>query len=472
MPACKIICVVGRAGDTFEIPFSFRDTPSFIKDHFNNGSKGVIDIEIENQLNKNTFYSENREEVEAVDLHDLARQLTNNEPYSQRVNRIALILANKYKANPRTFGIMFDRGMATDDDPYRNPLFTSTPREACAIFLGAIKELRPNLTEFLQEVEFTTIHELGHIFNLGHVKSPINFMTSSNSQRPYDTEYFKFIEKHQKWLMECDSNPNVYPGGSKFFPVNSSNKSMDYSRHSSKPELYFHIGLAKNTFPSLHPVELDVELKIKPGKRKRVFVADRLDPGYEEFKIWIISENGEKRLFRSFRNYFAPLSKILIDKKHSFHRDISLFEGANGRTFCRPGLYTIQAEFNLHGDRILKSNILKIEVLPDRQVMPEECVKLFSNQRVRRFLYHRSSKYDNSIIRTLEKHLTIYPHGEGSTDIRYAIARANALNFSSLNNKAKKHILEHLYIARDKSNEICKRQQYHVNRLLETIKDF
>jgi hypothetical protein len=161
----------------------------------------------------------------------------------------------------------------------------------------------------------------------------------------------------------------------------------------------------------------------------------------------------------------------LIDNRHSFQRDISLFEGAGGRTFARPGLYTIQSEFNLGRSGILKSNKLNIEVVPDKLFMPEERIRLLANRRVRRFLYHRSSKYDNSIINSLESHLTLYPHGEGATDIRYAIARANALDFGTLDNKALKQTLEHLNIVRDKFSEIGKRQQYHVNRLIGMIKD-
>ena len=204
------------------MPSGFEGVPKFIENHLKIGSRGVIHLKPKNFANGASLVADEQQEVDALDLHRCIEKLTGNVPYTRRIKNIAVILADRYRPRPKVLGVMFDRGYTTEDDYNGTTLFTGTPREGCAILVGAIKELRPNNLEFDQEIEFTTMHELGHVFNLAHVSFPKSFMATSPRQKPHPLNYFKFFSGQQEWLEECDNNPSVYPGGSKFDPVLSS----------------------------------------------------------------------------------------------------------------------------------------------------------------------------------------------------------------------------------------------------------
>jgi hypothetical protein len=469
MAIVRLECHIGRASRTFIVPAAFVGEPTFIERHLWDGSLGVIDLLPKNHTGGSSLVADGAHEVDALDLHLCAEQLTRNVPGSGRVSKIALILAERYRPRPGIFGIMFDRGYSTEDDPNNNPLFTGTPREGCAIFLGAIKELRPNIADFDREVEFTTIHELGHIFNLDHVSSPRSFMATSSRNAPFPDDYFEFYDEQKKWLAECDTNSSVYPGGSKFEPVSGFNVTDETARYRSTHQITLNIGVANSTFPCLSPIELDVELRAKPGTNRYFYVQDRLDPGYKEFRIWITYPNGEKRLFKSPRRYCAPVSRVAIGKGQSQHRDISIFEGAGGTTFSKPGLYHIQAEYDLGHRGCIVSNVVTVEAVINKMLMPAERVALFADNSVRRFLYHRSKKCGFEIIRRLEKHLGTYPDGAGANDIRYALVRALTDDVDALQNRERKKILKHIQSTHEIDGALGVRQRYHLQKLFKRL---
>ena len=473
MAKVRLECHIGRASKTFDVPSGFSGEPIFIEKHFKEGSRGIIELLTKNHINKSSLVADDQHEVDAFDLHRCIEKLTGNMPGSKRVDKIALILADQYHPRPGVLGVMFDRGETTADDPNSTELFTGTPREGCAIFLGAIHKLRSdNIADFDREVEFTTIHELGHIFNLGHVSSPSSFMATSQRNAPFPDDYFQFFDGQQNWLAECDINPSVYPGGSKFEPVSGFNAARETARHDSTVQIMLNIGVANATFPCLCPIELDVELQSMPGTNRLFYVPDKLDPGYKEFKIWITYPSHEKRLFQSPRRYCAPPSRVAIGRGRSLHRDISLFEGAGGTTFEKPGLYHIQAEYDLGQRGCIVSNVVIVEAVLNKQLMPSERVQLFADRSVRRFLYHRSTKCGSGIIRELERHLSSYPEGAGANDIRYALVRALAGRVDALGSAERESILKHIRSTHDIDGALGVRQRYHVQRLFEMLSNW
>src|SRR5208282_2946288 len=152
----------------------------FIEQHFFAGSNGDIVI---------TCYDPKAvakplpaaQAVSALQLHTTLVDLTNNStvPTGKPVSRIGVLLADSYAAFAPALGVMFDRGFTTEDDPNAAGMFTAVPRQGCAIFLGSIFKLRHTDAQYLEEVRFTAVHELGHVFNLQHDTDSINFMTPS-----------------------------------------------------------------------------------------------------------------------------------------------------------------------------------------------------------------------------------------------------------------------------------------------------
>lgn len=457
-------CHIGMASRTIEIPAGFKGTTTFLKRHFSTGSKGIIKLSPVSHVDDPALVGDEVSEVDALDLHLAAASLTGNIPGQRPISRIALVLADRYRFNPNVFGLMFDRGMPTEDDPNDSPLIIGTPREACAIFLGAIQELRPNRADYDREVEFTAIHELGHVFNLGHHDNAANFMARSRVAQPHDDNYFTFLENQRNWLADCTANPLVHPGGSIFDPASGLNEAQrEYLCRGQ--QLSLRIGTASSEFPCSSPVELDVSLSVTGSGSTRHFVPDRLDPGYEQFRIWITHPNGERRLFRSPRQYCALPSRVLVTRKLPRRRDISLFDSATGKTFVKPGMYELQAEFNLGARGWIRSNRLIVQALDDHLCLDPGRLKLLRDRRVRAFLYHRSMKAGRNTARVLAKHLKQAPAGAGANDIRYALVRAATTDIKQMSKPTMRFVSEQIHRIEDNEKGLGKRQIHHIYEL-------
>jgi hypothetical protein len=465
----RLECHIGRASSTFELPAAFHSEPTFLQAHFSAGSDQVIDIVPRNHCAEPALVDENRSEVDALDLHMCIDKLASNPAGANRVDRIALVLADVYGPRKGVLGVMFDRGRATVDDPNDAPQFTATPREGCAIFVGAIRKLRPDAAELDREVEFSVIHELGHLFNLDHLAAPHTFMATSEQSRAFPDEYFAFSPGQRLWLSECDSNPSVYPGGSKFEPVSGANEAQAQAAgHSTTAKVELRINIANRSFPCSTPIEMDVELHLCAGVEKTLRVRDRLDPGYSEFKLWITHPNGERRRYRSPRRYCAPDVKLTLKAGRPISRDISIFTGATGSTFATPGLYQLQAQFDLGRRGCVVSNIVTVEAVANHKVLTRERIKLFADPGVRAFLYHRSPKVGARVIEHLEAHLHSQPQGVGANDMRYALVRALAR--SAEHRSATWHrVLDHVRNAQDDPGMLGSRQHYHLNAIFKQI---
>jgi hypothetical protein len=463
-----IECHIGRTSTTFNIPDAFKHDPLFIKNHLATGSRGAIQILLKNRVSEPSLAGDNHQLVDALDLHLSTQKLIGSTSKS-KPTKIALILADKYLPRPDILGIMFDRGFPTQDDPNRSEVFTGTPREACAIFVGAITELRPNRIHFNREIEFTTTHELGHLFNLGHTSFPNSFMATSLHQASFPNDYFCFSEEQQAWLSECATNPLVHPGGSAFSPVTGAGFANEPYNNKPFAQLSLTIDITQKTFACLSPIELDVEIKETLPSGKVFYIPDKLDPGYEEFKIWIHHPDGEKRLFRSPRRYCSFGSKIKLDAGQKIHRDISIFEDCAGTVFSKPGLYQIQAEFNLGRRGLLTSNIITLEAIISTKIMTKERADIFSKSHIRNFLYHRSAKCGPNIIGELNEHLRIYPDGTGASAIRYALLRAlsHAQNVSPKTYRTE--VLRHLTQIEHGTDKLSARQNYHLRKIYNEL---
>ena len=156
------------------------------------------------------------EPVTPLHLHEALRRVTGNPSRPGVVERIGLVCAARYEPVPAALGIMFDRGSPTCSGEPVPSWYRRVPREGCAVFVETIRELRSEAGTFREELFFTAIHELGHVFNLWHIEVPENFMTPSRPDRVYPREAFRFLPEHRDFLRRGAGSRHVRPGGSRF----------------------------------------------------------------------------------------------------------------------------------------------------------------------------------------------------------------------------------------------------------------
>lgn len=169
----EIECTVALHNSAARVPNCFGDL-SWLADCFAEASRNAIRLRFNNRSGA-PHYDDPSAKTSSYELNDLTRVLTGNPINLNRVDHVALIVANKYKAKESVFGIMFDLGFSRPGEVV-NPDFKAVPREGCAIFTGAIAERRLTREEFEDECKYASTHEMGHIFNLPHLPSPASYM--------------------------------------------------------------------------------------------------------------------------------------------------------------------------------------------------------------------------------------------------------------------------------------------------------
>ncbi len=258
------------------------------------------------------------------------------------VTEVAVLFADKLDGHPGVLGMMFDtgfRGLPSDD---------AVPRQGCAVFLDAIRGARGNGVEYQREVEFTTAHELGHVFNLWHVQAPVSVMASSpGGRRAHRLPPAAFRPEHTTFLGHCAESPFVHPGGSRFGVRGGlgppGGDFTNTRRDPAQVALAIHVEEAE--FWPFEPVELDVSVTTRA--RRSVQLPDTLDPGYDEFVVWIEEPDGERRRYRAPRRYCRNVGTIAIRFDQPFRRDIGLSVGAGGYAFRVPGEHRLWVEWQI-----------------------------------------------------------------------------------------------------------------------------
>ena len=206
---------------------------SYLSDTYRYYSKQDINISVDASRLSQTL---NPYDVlpDAYELHEVLQALTGNQIRTQTssipepVNTIGVVFADRYAFDHSVLGVMFDRGFTTTDDTDSSPEALSVPRQGSAVFVEAIADLRGDGDPFVNELCFTTVHEVGHIFNLQHnldTSSP-TFMSVSQTNGPFPPSDEVFNSDEQSLLGQCSTNPHVYPGG---LPFGDSDDTASYN---------------------------------------------------------------------------------------------------------------------------------------------------------------------------------------------------------------------------------------------------
>jgi hypothetical protein len=418
-------CILARLTSGVGVPaFAQNGQEQVLHDVFEQASNGDIQLAINNapleppMSNMSGFFG--------LDLHMALAQLTRNRP-PPPAKRIAVLFADYYRPFPPAFGVMFDRGFETDDDRTSASQYRVMPREGCAIFLGAIEQQRNSPRARQDEALFTTIHELGHVFNLQHVNAPPNFLAQSVAE-PYPVEAYEFVDQHKVMLSNCSRSPFICPGGSPFDERGTFGNLNRIERRSSPPPhfgLALELSMARREFWAFEPVELDLELRVAPGVDRSFRVPDAIDPGYETFNIWIEEPSGERRRYRSPRRYCRANRRRRVSPGDPFRRDISIFGEAGGYTFRSAGVHRLWATFGVSPKRSIRSNDLEVNVLPaDDSEAYARAAHVLTGRGRSSLLYHRlmrdTGRKDLSLLKAYAKE-----HAGGSSgSIKYALGRA------------------------------------------------
>ena len=346
---------------------------------------------------------EDWEDTDTIALHNATYNLLGHESYKHAlgVDEIVLLFSNRLYDRPNVFGMMFDLGNTGVGD------WDNVPRQACTVFVDAIKALRDPGLEYEKEMIFTTIHELGHVFNLEHIEDNSNYMSSSDSsiRQAFDeTTAFRWDEKHRTCLRQCVHSSSIHPGGSSFFSNGQCGETGGSSRNQLRKSEKFslHISTEKSSYWGVEPIELDVTITNESGRA--VIWPDTMDPGYPQFMIWVVNPDGSRVKYLPPRRYCSNPSFNRLEKKASFKRDISIFIQSTGYLFKTPGVYSIEVEWQISKSLKLISNIIEIEIKPtsihSKHIV--EAIEFLDRPKIRDLLYFRMASVRSSVFSEIE----------------------------------------------------------------------
>ncbi len=330
---------------------------------FHHASGG--DIELQAVSKDDPFGGEYTGSIYDSHLHSALYRMTGRQNPRVGIKKIGLVLADRYASLPGAFGIMFDQRFV----PNSSSRYLRVPREGCAVFLDAIKSKRRS-EEQLRELEFTVVHEIGHVFNLQHANVNSFMRQSAGNSHVFSTDAFKFTPEDRYRLSQCSASRHIMPGGSAFDDLGdlASANALNKSRLSINLDL--RIDVSSREFWRFEPIELDIRLLCSGSGKHPIKIPNVIDPGFPQFCIWIEEPDGERRRYRSERRFCGGETKIALKPGETWWRDLSFFGQAGGYTFMKPGVHIIQVTMESHILGRVESNRLAVNVLVARQDDP------------------------------------------------------------------------------------------------------
>ncbi len=468
-----IKCCVGRFRPEIDLQFPLEINGRTIPEHFGLGSikeTGSSAIRMRMDFSRmNESIAGSGQFTTAIALHQALARLTQNSPNANSITNIGLILADRFEFRKRLLGVMFDFGFNPSGMDAVSSRFTNVPREGCAIFLDAIRDIRPILSDFRQEVVFTAIHELGHVFNLWHLESPISFMSSSEVEAPFSPGACFFHSSQRAFLNRAEFDEHVQPGGSLFERRGAFGPAAnDPFKHHPKHNLQLQITASQKEFWFFEPIELDVRLSSKHGQFE---LPDEIDPGYDRFVIHITRPDGTRFKYRSPRIYCCNLSTLMVAPRKPFIRDISIFGQSGGYTFESPGEYKIQCVFDTGKGFSIASNILSVNV--ERSLFTNKRYKnlyeILTHKGTALLLYHRNGNFRSETVKQLEEVAMKEKRSTLGANLMYALAKYKGSKTRMLNNTKIRQMDKMINVALD-SGRLGEARMKNLSSLKERFK--
>jgi hypothetical protein len=418
----QLTCFVGSLRPTAKAPrlpitVDGQDPASFLNAaSAGSGAQPTLDLRLDYSRLQPAFVPP---ASDTLSMHMALRALTGFSTPGT-VSNLGVILTDKFPPKPEVFGVMFDVGF--DSDLGNSSSFNAVPREGCAVFLDPILAARGNGPAFDREVGFTLVHELGHVFNLWHHGQPLNFMSSSQLGAPFGPAAHFFKAMHANFLHLVDRSPFVAPGGSPWgirggLGPNGDNPA---NRPQTDHGLRLAISVRQHEFWSFEPAELDIKISARAAAR----IPDVIDPGYDEFDIWIETPIGTRHRYRPPTLFCRNPSKIKLGPKQPFARDISIFGQSGGYTFRYQGRHAIWATLRV-GGRVLRSNRTEVVVKPPA-LHGEKFRRLFkvmTESTNARLLFYKSGPTTAAVTPLLDA-AKVLGNTPNAANVRYSVGKA------------------------------------------------
>lgn len=358
-----------------------------------------------------------------LQLHWALAALTMNPPSGSTptpVPNIAVLFADTY-GFPKwqdLFGLMFDPGPQPGlGDPMVGraaPEFENVPREGCVVFLDAIRRQRPAPEDFEWETAFTTIHELGHVFNLWHIERTPNFMASTARlphlpREPQRGMHWHFDARHS-FFMANAVDFALSPGGAPFgtrgdgFPMGNAGHKAWYPTRLAQ-DIHLELEISDEEFFAFEPVELDLCVSSRSGGTYEV--RSLFDPGYDCFDVWVEEPDGERRRYRSMYQYCGNEAKVRLP----FTRDISLLLESGRRFFRKPGRHRLWVSLQVSATRFIKSLPVTCRILDPYEDQHEfqKLWRIMGSHHASSLLFHKYAPPTSKTLPTLRKWVTSNP---------------------------------------------------------------
>lgn len=420
-------CYVGRFRSDLRSPgLTNLQLANAIEGSFARGSRstrsGESRVQMRVQYDRlNTSVTALSRPTNTRNLQMALRQLIGRQPQEPSPRRMGLLFADEYAHRRSLLGIMFDLGIPGQD----------VPREGCAVFLDAIFAIRANESEaaYKKEVRFTCVHELGHVLNLWHDESSLNYMKSSQGT-VYPSTAHRFTPLARRFMITADRS-YIKPGDRQFadrpagYPPhrNTGNRVGNQIR---AEQVSFRIAIEKSSFHYFEPVELDVKVSAK----RRVTINDCIDPGYSSFIIWIEDPRGERRRYRSVKSFANVPGSITIEPGKPFKRDITVYLESAGYTFHLPGTYRLWVNF-IYGNREYRSNTVNLEVLQSVAGKPkfDRLEDALTRRNVLALLYYRNAALTKTDHEAIGYVLRRHSESFVSSRLRFCIGHMYAQRF-------------------------------------------
>jgi hypothetical protein len=358
-----------------------------------------------------------------VSLHLALKTLTQNPSAPGPVDRVGVVLSDRFDPRPTVLGMMFDVGF---NSGVSDPTFNAVPREGCAIFLDAIRALRGDGPAYDQEIGFTTVHEIGHVFNLWHILTKPNFMAQSMTGAVMPVGGFFFDAAHARFLAQVEQQRVVVPGGSNWGVRNGLGPAGDNPFNDALPAvgLRMRISVSQKAVWHFEPVELNVRLSAS----QPTVVPDIIDPGYDQFDIWIECPDGSRRRYKAPALYCANSASNRVAPGKPFERDISIWGESGGYTFRQAGDHRIYCTLRLE-DTVLRSNVVELTVkeASPRSTRYQRLAHVLTQQSNAQLLFYKSSPRPTAPAAALTEAARDLRGTPAAAHVRYSIGRALAV---------------------------------------------